>query len=87
MGVFKRNTLGEKAHMWCFKNKIFVMPRQSAYATASWFIDIERGDYPNRKKMGTSPETYGPTEIWEKVTEYQLYYYNKHKKNEDENKI
>ena len=28
--------------------------------------DIEKGEYPNRQWLGTSPETFGPSEIWEK---------------------
>ena len=74
----------EKARMWCFRNNILISPRQSAYQVPTWYIDIETGQYPNRKKLGTSPTAFGPVEIWEKVMEYQVYYYNKYK---DEKKI
>ena len=37
------------------------------------------GDYVYAK-LGTTPNVYGPGRIWEKVSEYQLYYYNKYGK-------
>ena len=42
-------------------------------------MDIEKGKYPNRKKLGTSDQ-FGPNTIWEKISEYQLYYYKKYAK-------
>jgi hypothetical protein len=80
MGEYTRKPEEEKALLWCFKNNICITPRQTKYGERSWYIDIEQGVYPNRKKLGTSPESYGPTTIWEKVSEYQLYYYNKYGK-------
>jgi|TARA_R100001230_G_C5480078_1_gene31582 hypothetical protein len=78
MGNYTRTPEEEKALMWCFKNNICITPRQTKYGEKLWYIDIEKGIYPNRKKLGTSPESYGPTRIWEKVSEYQLYYYKKY---------
>jgi hypothetical protein len=84
MGKYLQTKKGLNAAIWCINNKILVVPRQSAHQTLTWYIDIEKGDYPNRKKLGTSPIAYRPGEIWDKVQEYQLYYYNKYKKEKDE---
>mgnify|MGYP003993176015 FL=1 len=84
MGEFNNDKLGMAAAVWCIINKILVVPRQSAHQIPTWYIDIEKGDYPNRRKLGASPEAYGRVEVWEKVREYQLYYYNKYKKEKDE---
>ena len=43
-----------------------------------WYIDIHKGPVGSRRVIGTSPETYTSAEIWKKVSEYQLYYYNKY---------
>ena len=44
-----------------------------------WYIDIHKGPVGRRKVIGTSPDCYTSTEIWKKVSEYQMYYYNKYK--------
>ena len=84
MGESGNTTLGLKAAEWCILNKIIICPRQTAHQSLEWWVDIEKGDPPNRKKIATSPEPYAPTEVWSKVREYQTYYYNKYKKDKDE---
>lgn len=59
------------AYRWCLKNNIRISPR--AKANNAWFIEIE-----NHGKIHTSPETYGKTEIWNKIFEYCKYYFNKY---------
>ena len=78
MGEYTRTDKEDKALLWCHKKDICITPRQVKYGEKLWYIDIETGKYPNRKKLGTSPEPYGPTTIWQKVSEYHLYYYNKY---------
>lgn len=80
MGSYIPTNEERKAEMWCFYNKIIITPRQVKAGVKMWYIDIETGIYPNIKKLGTSPESYGPSDILKKVFEYKLYYYNKHKK-------
>ena len=80
MGEYSRSTEENEAALWCLHNDICITPRQAKWGERSWYVDIEKGKYPNRKLLGTSPETYGPTTIWEKVSEYQLYYFNKYAK-------
>jgi len=80
MGSYTRTEDECDASIWCLKNDICITPRQAKWGTSSWYIDIETGKYPNRKLIGTSPTSYGKNTIWEKVTEYQKYYYDKYKK-------
>ena len=77
MGVYQRSPEEDKAALWCIKNNMCITPRAIKYGEKIWVVDIETGVYPNRKLLGTS-KPYGPTTIWEKVSEYQLYYYNKY---------
>ena len=69
MGVYKRNTEEDKAVLWCIRNNIRITPRQAKWGESIWWIDIEKGVYPRVIKMGTSPETYGPSTIWQKISE------------------
>jgi len=82
MGAYRRSHKENKALVWCIRNNICITPRKAKWGEYIWFIDIEKGKYPNREWMGTSPETFGPSEIWEKLSEYQLYYYNKYVRKE-----
>ena len=79
MGVYTRTTEEDAAAIWCINNDICITPRAIKWGERMWVIDIEKGKYPNRKLLGTS-DPYGPNTIWEKVSEYQLYYYKKHAK-------
>ena len=80
MGEYSRSKEEDKALLWCYENNICITPRQVKWGERKWFIDIEKGVYPNRKLVGTSPDQYGPGTICEKVSEYQLYYYRKYGK-------
>ena len=80
MGSYRRSKEEDKALVWCIRNNICITPRKAKWGEYIWFIDIEKGKYPNRKLIGTSPDQYGPGTIWEKVSEYQLYYYRKYAK-------
>jgi len=62
-----------EAYRWCVRNKIAISPR--AYSATQWHVDIN-----NKDKTHTSPDTYGKTEIWNKIFEYCKYYYDKHRK-------
>ena len=79
MGNYTRTPEEEEALKWCLENNMCITPRAIKYGERIWVVDIEKGIYPNRKKLGTS-DPYGPNTIWEKVSEYQLYYYNKYGK-------
>ena len=80
MGSYTRTPEEDAAAIWCIQNDICITPRAIKYGERIWVIDIEKGVYPNRKLVGTSPDHYGPGRIWEKVAEYQLYYYKKYAK-------
>ena len=80
MGEYSRSIEEDKAAIWCLQNDICITPRQAKWGERIWYVDIEKGKYPNRRLMGTSPKFYGPGKIWEKVSEYQLYYYRKYAK-------
>ena len=62
-----------EAYRWCVRNNIAISPR--AYSATQWYVDIN-----NKDKTHTSPDTYGKTEIWNKIFEYCKYYYDKHRK-------
>jgi len=79
MGSYTRTPEEEKALKWCLDNDVCITPRAIKYGERVWVVDIETGKYPNRKKLGTS-DPFGPNTIWEKVSEYQLYYYKKYAK-------
>ena len=79
MGSYTRTPEADAAAIWCIQNDICITPRAIKYGERIWVIDIEKGKYPNRRKLGTS-EPFGPNTIWEKVSEYQLYYYKKYAK-------
>ena len=80
MGSHVRTEEESNAAIWCFENDICITPRQAQWKVPMWYIDIEKGMYPNRKLIGTSPKSYGKNTIWEKVAEYQKYYYEKYAK-------
>ena len=80
MGAYMPNDEETKASVWCIQNGLCICPRQAKWGENKWFIDIEKGYYPNRKLIGTSPDPYGPVQIWKKLFEYKLYYYNKYAK-------
>jgi len=73
MGEPGHNIKDWKAYRWCVRNKIAISPR--AYSATQWYVDIT-----NKDKTHTSPDTYGKTEIWNKIFEYCKYYYEKHRK-------
>ena len=79
MGSYTRTSEEDEAALWCIQNDICITPRALKFGERIWVIDIEKGIYPNRQKLGTSDQ-FGPNTIWEKVSEYQLYYYNKYAK-------
>ena len=81
MGSYTRTKDESNAGIWCLRNDICITPRQSEWGVPMWYIDIEKGMYPNRKLIGTSPDSYGKNTIWEKVAEYQKYYYDKYRNN------
>jgi hypothetical protein len=64
-----------KAHMWCFKNNIFITPVEAGYKARMWYLEIRLGS-----KTFKSPEKYGPTDVWEKMYEFYNYYYKKYEK-------
>jgi hypothetical protein len=78
MQEYTRSIKEEAAWYWCFKNNLLIQPRQVKAYEKLWYIDIHKGPVGSRRVIGTSPETYTSAEIWKKVSEYQLYYYNKY---------
>ena len=73
MGTTTMDSKLWKAYRWCVRNNIAISPK--AKSTTAWYVDIK-----NKGKTHTSPETYGKTEIWEKIFEYCKFYYDKHRR-------
>lgn len=65
------------AFRWCIKNGIKISPLAvtADKENSKWYLVIE-----NKDKLHQSPNYYGPTEIWKKLFEFYLYYYDKHNK-------
>ena len=45
-------------------------PVEAGYQSRTWYLEVQLG-----KKTFRSPETYGPTDVWEKMYEFYKYYY------------
>jgi hypothetical protein len=66
-----------KAYRWCVNNGIQVAP--FARNEASWWIEIKI----KNNKTHRSPEFYHKDKIWEKIYEFNEYYYDKRQDRED----
>ena len=73
MGDYRFKTIEHEARRWCIRNNILIAPL--AKSGAKWNIEIKINS-----KATMDPNIYGKTEIWEKICEYYMYYYNKRKK-------
>ena len=71
-----------QAFRWCVRNGICIKPREVAWQTNKFCVDIETGRHPNRKLIATTPEQYTYLQAQKKAAEYRTYYYNK-----NENKV
>ena len=59
----------------CIDQRIVKISPKGTKSGDAWHIDIWLNN-----KWNTSPETYGPGEIWEKIYEFYRYYYEKYSK-------
>jgi len=66
-----------QAFKWCVRNGICIKPREVAWRTKKYCVDIETGRYPNRKLIATTPEHYSYLAAQKKAAEYRTYYYKK----------
>jgi len=66
-----RNKEQEKAWRWGLKNKVYISP--FAASNTEWWIDIN----VNGKEV-RSPKKYSGKEIWLKIYELYIYYFNKY---------
>mgnify|MGYP001569291674 CR=1 len=74
-GEYKTSEKEFEAYRWCIKNNIIIWPETKL--GIEWKIEIKINN-----KVHKSPEAYKAVEVWRKMYEYYLYYYNKY-----ENKI
>jgi hypothetical protein len=75
MGSYLRTDREDIALRWGIKNGIKISPlaATSSPENSEWYIIIE-----NKGSINKSPESYGPTDIWKKLYEFYLFYYDKH---------
>jgi len=73
MGKYLATDKEIEANNWCLRNKIFISPRASD--SSHWRIDINING-----RVSSSPRLYEKTEIWQKLYEFSVYYYEKYKK-------
>lgn len=76
MGNYAFSDKEFEAARWCIKNNIVVSVHPSKIPN-QWHLDVILN-----KKSNITPMTFGPIEIWKKLYEYYLYYFNKYKKDE-----
>ena len=72
---FAFDTENQKAHLWCFNNKIYITPVETGFRHRLWKLEISING-----RIYMSPDAYGPTDVWEKMYEYYNYYYKKYEK-------
>ena len=76
MGDYLPTDEEKKAMVECIDQRIVKRaPKGINGNNSAWHIDIWLNN-----KWNTSPETYGPGEIWEKIYEFYNYYYDKYGK-------
>ena len=75
------NAEEQRAYVWCVEEGIQVGPLPVKGHEQLWVIGISSHWTPHEIK--TSPEEFDKKEVWNKVYEYCLYYYNKRKDDKD----
>ena len=77
--------LEQEAHEWCVNNNYRISPVASKTwgykakpSEKSYYIGVSTPE--SYKKVWKSPEIYGEDEIWDKVSETKIWYYQKYKK-------
>ncbi len=81
MPKYSASELEKKADEYCIRNNIRISPH-GIYGNANeWRIGISSG--ANYRDIKVDPNTYGPDEIWQKVFEYKIFYYDKRSKEEE----
>jgi hypothetical protein len=70
-GEYTRSNEEFEAYRWCIRNGIIIFPESKI--GYSWAIEIKING-----KISKSPEEYKSVEVWKKVYEYYIYYYNKY---------
>ena len=75
----------QEAYMWGINEGIIISPMGIKANESEWHVGISSHWTP--KEVTKSPVTYDKNEIWQKVFEYYIYYYEKHlnKKKPQEN--
>jgi hypothetical protein len=74
-GKYERTEEEFEAYRWCINNGIIIWPETKL--GTEWKIEIRING-----KTSKSPEAYPAVEVWKKMYEFYLYYYNKY-----ENKV
>ena len=70
-GEYQRSEQEFEAYRWCINNGIIIFPESKI--GNSWAIEIKING-----KISRSPVEYKANELWQKVYEYYIYYYNKY---------
>jgi hypothetical protein len=71
MGNYLPKDSESNARYWCINNGIYISPRANA-GNASWTIDIVINNATR-----SSPVSYKSIQIWSKIFELYIFYYNK----------
>ena len=75
MPPYNRSPEEEAAYQWCIKNGIKISPfaASSDKVNNEWWVDIETNNLTK-----SSPFKYNRDQIWSKIFELYVFYYNKY---------
>jgi hypothetical protein len=83
MGMYNAEDYEEDARMWCQKHGIRIYPEpETRGSPAAWFLIIEINGNKNK-----APDALKRNEVWQKMYEYYMYYYEKYKDERKASKI
>lgn len=76
MGNYSPSEEESKAWSWGVQNGIKIYPVAMQGVDKQWYLEVERAGKP----PATSPNSYGPVEVWRMLYHYYLFYYAKREK-------
>ena len=71
---YNRNDLENNAYLWCVRNNISISPFAVAGSEPrKWWVDVKA-----KNKVKRSPYQYDEHQIWPKIFELYVFYYEKY---------
>lgn len=74
MPLYNRSDLENNAYLWCVRNDIAISPFAVAGSEPrKWWVDVKA-----KNKVKRSPYQYDEHQIWPKIFELYVFYYEKY---------